>query len=144
MRLLLTISIALLSAPAAAVCLVEDFDEQLRTADTVFVASITDARIEQPTLLRDQKPYRINYSFVVRERLKGDPTKTNRLYVVRLYDDPTDSVDWDSPEEVRLSPGDNVLVVANGSTEVQLDFCTPTQSISNSALLSRARSVLAL
>lgn len=127
-----------------AICEAKDFEEQVRAVDSVFVATVTAASIQEHSFLKNGAQYRVNYSFVVRESLKGDPSRITSLYILRVYDDPSDSVSWSQAEETRLVPGDNVLVLAGGAGDVQVGYCTPSRWLVDEAWVTRARAALAL
>jgi len=102
--------------------------QQLKAAHIVFVATLTEARVVTPIAdLRNGESYRINYTFVVRERLKGDPSKVTSIYNFNLYHDPKSSVTADAAEELRLLPGDNILVLTDQGGEVHVGFCSPSR-----------------
>ena len=139
-----TILLLLLSGLAGATCVVTPLQEQLHSADSVFVATLTDATIaESPDSLKDRGLYHINYSFVVRERLKGDPTLTRSIYVHGRYDDSGDGRTMHWAEQTRLVPGESVLVLASGAGDVQVGLCSPSRKLDEREL-GAVRSALAL
>ena len=106
----------------------ESLTQQLDATQVVFIATLTKAVVSEPTkALKNGEIYRVNYSFVVRERLKGDPASVTSIFTRNLYHDPSAAISVSEAEDVRLVPGDNVLVLANGEHDVQVGFCTPTQ-----------------
>lgn len=143
-RSLLTLALIFSSRPAMAICEAKDLEEQVGAAEFVFVATVTTASIQEDSLLKNGEPYRIIYSFVVRESLKGDSSRITSLYTMRVYDDPSDSVSWSQAEETRLVPGDNVLVLAGSAGDVQVGYCTPSRPLVEETWVTRARAALAL
>lgn len=134
----------LLSEGASATCVIKPFKEQLRAADSVFVATITSAERENSLPLKDGQRFRVNFKFLVSIPLKGDPKRTGQIFSIYGYHDPNDETDWDFAEEIRLVPGDSVLVVAYGAEDAQVGLCTPSKKIEGGALVAKARTALAL
>ncbi len=134
--------IALLSSSAGAICTVQPFDEQLKAADAVFVATLVSGRVvEKPEELKDRRWYTTEYTFVVREVLKGSPLNTSSIYTVGLYDDPTDGRIFHYAEETRLRLGQSVLVLASGSENVQVSLCSGSRLVTTE-VLRQAKGVL--
>ncbi len=114
----------LLTMPSHAICLIEPLSKQIDEASTVFVATLIEATIVGPIdHLKNGEPYRINFRYEVRERVKGNPDRITSLYITKLYHDPQARVQMDMAEELTLSVGDNVLVIATDQEEVALQNC---------------------
>ena len=134
------ILIALLSSSAGATCIDQPFDEQLKAADAVFVATLVSGRVvEKPEELKDKGWYVAEYTFVVREVLKGSPLNTNSIYTVGMYDDPTDGRIFHYAEATRLRLGQSVLVLANGSENVQVSLCSGSRLVTTEVLREAKR-----
>jgi len=109
------LSIALLAVhPASASCIVESLERQLAAADIVFVATVTEASLTQPLdTLRNGQRVRVKHSYVVRERIKGDPGALGGLYSLAGYDNPSNKKFLHFAELVTITPGQSVLVVGH-------------------------------
>lgn len=117
-----------LSLPAMAICVETPIEQELKAADTVFVATITESRlVDAPGDLKNRQKQRIRHSFVVRERLKGDPASIAHVYTMGLYNDPLIGSNWRWAEQTRLIPGESVLVVGDGSGEAEVSLCSPSK-----------------
>ncbi len=124
----LVVLLGIVPRTSIAVCLVEPFSQQFQAADTVFIATLVDSKISGSVdELQNGKDYRVNFTFSMRERIKGDPALITSLYTVNMYHDPGAYVSWDSAEELRLVPGDNVLVLASGAGDVQVSQCSASR-----------------
>lgn len=120
---------ALLMLPnaAGAVCLITPLSTNLRDAKVVFVATLTDAKLEAgPEKLRHGTRYKIFYSFVVRDPIKGNSSTVHRVYASGMYNDPSAATTVEAAEQVKLVPGDNVLVISSGERDVEISFCGPS------------------
>ena len=127
-KLILIAVVVLGSNSAEAICAGEPLSQQLRMAKYAFVATVTTARIvTPPALLRNGEDYRVGYTFDVLSRIKGDPTKVTALYSLNVFSDPKATTHFDVAEDVRLLPGDTVLVVADRPGEIQIGFCTASR-----------------
>jgi hypothetical protein len=125
----LPLLILLLTAlPASATsCILVPFEQQLREANTVFVATVTSATSPQFfARLENGTDYRVNYSYAVRERVKGNPGVVKSLFTVNIYHAYDSDLDIQGAE-TRLLPGDNILVMASSPGEVQVAACTPSR-----------------
>ena len=132
----------LASANAHAVCVVEPFAEQLKSADAVFVATVVSGNVlDAPDKLKDKRPYRTEFAFVVREVLKGNPRNTRAIYIDRLYDDPKDGRIFHHGEATQLNLGQSVLVLAKGTEDVAVSLCSGSRLVTT-ANLREARSRL--
>lgn len=123
-------SIALLSARAEAVCLLQLLEDDIFSASTVFVATITSAKLEVPVPeLKSGERFNVLYDFIVARRIKGDPAMVSQLSSRAGYDDPNDEVTHHFAETSRFLPGDNVLIVADapGITPISRIGCTPSR-----------------
>jgi hypothetical protein len=126
---------ALVGFDASAICIVEPFEEQLRAADAVFVATLMSGKVlEAPDELKDKRWYRTDFTFVVREVLKGSPANTDSIYTVGLYDDPTDGRIFHYAEATKLSLGQSVLVLATGSEDVEVSLCSGSRVVTSEVL----------
>jgi hypothetical protein len=113
-KLALALSLLSIAGQAGATCLVEPVEKQVASADTVFIATILSATVEDPDKnLRHDKFYRVTYTFEVRKVIKGDPSRVSVLFSERLYSDPLSSERVTMGEDWPISPGDSVVVVAN-------------------------------
>ena len=130
-----TVALALLIYPAIAapICVDVPLRESLRSASIVFVATLTSAKLQIPsTGLVDDHMYKINYEFEVRERLKGNPSLVTSIYGYTLYSAPGGKLIREMAEQVRFSPGDNVLVISDAG-DVPLTFCSPSRAFDESS-----------
>ena len=137
---------SLSSGQACAVCDEVSVRDEVKSSDNVFVATLTGAQLASPAgELRDRQTFRIIYAFVVREGLKGDPTKTKTIYTTNHYDDPTDDRTTHWAEQTRLVPGESVLVITHGSDDAEVSLCSPSRQLSEyPEALTEARLALAL
>ena len=131
----------LLGSAASAVCVDVPFDEQVRTADAVFVATLVAAEVVEPDKLVERSRLITEFGFVVRQVLKGDPHRTRRIYTVALYDDPGDGRIFYHAEGTRLSLGQSVLVLANGSEDVEINLCSGSR-LATTENLKQAKAVV--
>ena len=116
---------ALCPVTASAICIVEPLDHQLRDSKVVFLATLTDAKLlDSSSRLEHGKSYTIIYSFKVRDRIKGNSATVQRLLSSAIYNDPTAKTYVEAAEQIELVPGNTVLVMANGESDVQIGFCT--------------------
>jgi hypothetical protein len=119
--------LALIATPSlasATVCAYVPFEQQIKTAPIVFVATVTASSSSGPfSVLKDGSNYRVIYSFEVRDRIKGDPSSVSSLFTNNTYKAYGSAISWDSPE-TRLLPGDNVLVIADAPGDIQVAACT--------------------
>ena len=123
-------SFALLSARADAGCLLQPLEDDIASANTVFVATITSAKLEVPVPeLKTGERFNVLYDFIVARRIKGDPALVSQLSSRAGYDDPHDEVTHHYAETSRFLPGDNVLVVADapGIAPLSEIGCTPSR-----------------
>ncbi len=121
--------LALPSAYANAACIVTPMADEIASAETVFVATITRATMSKsPQEMRDKEGYEIRYEFTVAKVFKGDPSLVTALITGSRFDDPTDSIFWEQAEQSRYAPGDSILVVAGtGEVPVSSIGCTPSR-----------------
>ena len=134
------------SAPSAAtICGSPSLDDQLRDAKVVFVASVAGALSSDAFgPLKNGDNYRVNYSYLVRERIKGDPALVTSLFTINTYHAYDADIDFQG-DETRLLPGDNVLVVTSERGDVQIASCTASRQWRPSQeQLSKLRSLRAL
>lgn len=125
----LSIAAILLFSPSAAatVCTYVPVQEQAHEASTVFIAVVTSARgAESFDSLQNGENYRVNYTFDVKERVKGDPSTVPSLFTINTYRAFDSDVDYQS-DETRLLPGDYVLVIASSPGPAQVAACTPSR-----------------
>ena len=130
MRALLATAVLVLSPVIShATCIYDkSLAEQLDTAQVVFIATLSNGEVSEPVrLLKNGESYRVDYSFIVRERMKGDPSSVTSIFTRNLYHNPSAAISVSEGEDVRLIPGDNVLVLSNGEHDVQVGICTPTR-----------------
>ena len=131
MRLFGTIVLlcALCTGPADAVCLVTPLSDDLASADTVFVATITRVTMSKPPAeMRDKERYVVQYDFDVVKVFKGDASIVTWLVTGARFNDPTDDVSWKQAEQSRYVPGDSILVVSgSGEAPVSSIGCTPSR-----------------
>jgi hypothetical protein len=121
--------IALNFGLAHASCVLVDLNEAVKSADEVFIATITNARIsKRPTVMKDKERYQIYFSFEVIKRLKGQPKRVRSLVIHDQYHRPNIKTLWERAERALLSPGQNVLVVSNGEKEVEFSSIGCTSS----------------
>ena len=124
------VCVLLLFAPSAAhaICVYTPVERQVESAHVAFIATLVSGEVQGSLRsLNNGQKYRINYSFLVRERIKGDPAQVKGLYVLGTYYDPRAKRQIEAAEEVRLVPGDTVLVIADGESHVQISFCSPSR-----------------
>lgn len=129
-RLGLAVLFAMMSANAGAVCLLQPLEDDIASASTVFVATITSARMDVPASeLEDGERFKVLYDFVVARRIKGDPAIVTGFSSRAAYDDPNDGSIYHLAETSRFLPGDNVLVAADapGITPISRIGCTPSR-----------------
>lgn len=125
---LLAVLLSIAPCASTAVCLVEPLSQQLQASNIVFIATLVDSKISGPVGgLQNGKDYRIDFAFAVHERIKGDPASITSIYTINMYRDPSAYISWDSAEESRLVPGDNVLVLTNGFEDVRVSQCSPSR-----------------
>ncbi|MEO8743472.1 MAG: hypothetical protein ABI365_09800 [Lysobacteraceae bacterium] len=123
-KLIITFLLALAPVTAKAVCIIVPLSKQLAAAKIVFVATLTNAElIENPEKLRNGEPFRVEFRYTVREKIKGKPTEITSVFVNNIFHDPNTTVQIDMGEEARLFVGDNVLIVADAPGAVQLGTC---------------------
>ena len=99
-------------------------------SDTVFIATVTDARLEQPlSRLKGGDYYSVLYGFAVAKRIKGDPASVSALTTKAVYSNPSSNTQWHFGEQTNLIPGDSVLVVTRtaGVVPVSAIGCTPSR-----------------
>lgn len=121
-----TVLIALTPAIANAICGQSLPAPDVRNTTVSMIVTIKSAEmVDSVSSLRDRRPYRINYTFDVTERFRGDPAAVTGLYSIELYHDPK-ARPWTMAESATYSPGDSVLVLADSAGEVQLGFCGPS------------------
>lgn len=141
-RLLLAIAATWFSLPAFAICLAVPLEDELKTAKTVFLATITESKLARPAgELKDEDGYRIDHAFVVRESFKGDPASVRRVYTTSLYNDPAKSTAVHMAEQIYLFPGESVLVMSAGDDAVQVSLCGPSRK-RDGVDLDRVRALL--
>ena len=123
---ILTILLCIFPGISNAMCLYEPLTKSLDSASIVFIATLVSGEVSGPLeALKNGELYRTDYTFIVRERIKGDPSLVPKIYSTATYNDPLADVYWDA-SETRLIPGDNVLVIAKGPGDVEVDFCGPS------------------
>ena len=120
----------LLTAPipaAATICATPPLDEQLREAKVVFVAVIAGALSSEALgPLKNGDNYRVNYSFLVRERIKGESVLVTSLFTINTYRAYDTDIEFQGAE-TRLLPGDNVLVATSERGDVQIASCSASR-----------------
>src|SRR5688572_28560652 len=125
----LSIAAVLLFSPyaGAMVCTYVPVQEQVDKASTVFIAVVTSAiNAESFDSLENGANYRVNYTFDIKERVKGDPSKVPSLFTINTYRAFDADIDYQG-DETRLLPGDHVLVVASSPGPAQVAACTPSR-----------------
>lgn len=126
--------LGLVSIRADAICFVQPLEDDIASAGTVFIATLTAAKMNVPVSeLRDGDGFKVLYDFVVARRIKGDPTTVSQLSSGAGYDDPNDGSTYHLAETSRFLPGDQVLVVADapGITPISRIGCTPSRPWDN-------------
>lgn len=122
--------LALVSARADAVCLLQPLEDDIASASTVFIATITSARMNVPvSQLKDGDGFKVLYDFAVARPIKGDPAIVSQLSSGAMYNDPNDGSTYHLAETSRFLPGDNVLVVVDGPgiAPISRIGCTPSR-----------------
>jgi hypothetical protein len=131
MRSLATALLLLAFATQAnAICVVptdHDPREILKQAQTVFVATITEAQLDPNyQIAKDQTRsnpwYTVRYAFDVAIPIKGDPSSVPYLATSGVYNDPRSKRHGVFGEQSRFVPGDNILVVANTPGPVPISW----------------------
>lgn len=119
---------ALAAAPTmASSCIDEPIEKLVAQSNIAFVATITSSNLSVPLdSLKNGEWYRIDYSFTVRQRLKGNPALVTGLFNEGLYHDPNAEVRISNSAETAVIPGYNVLVLADKKGDVELSFCGST------------------
>lgn len=118
--------IALLTAHAAHASCVssETLDDAIQRADTIFVATILQARLEgSPDALKDRREFRTTYAFRVAQVIRGNPDAIQHLYSTQLYHG-TGERPWTMAAERSWSVGDSVLVIADKDQSVNIGACS--------------------
>jgi hypothetical protein len=126
----LALCVLALPGPALAICMDSPLAADITKADTVFVATVTDARLEKPlSQLKGGDYYSVLYGFSVVKRIKGDPTVVSALATRAVFSDPSSETQWHFGEQTNLIPGESVLVVASdpGVIQVSAIGCTPSR-----------------
>ena len=121
---------AMMSARADAACLLQPLENEVASATTVFIATITSAKMDVPvSQLKDGDGFKVLYDFVVARPIKGDPATVGQLSSGAGYDDPNDGSTYHLAETSRFLPGDNVLVVADapGIAPISRIGCAPSR-----------------
>ena len=128
----------------ASFCVVVPFEQEVREANTVFVATVTGAASSKHVArLKNGSDYRVNYTFTVREQIKGNPANVTSLFTINMYHAYDSDIDIQG-DETRLLPGDNVLIMASSPGEIQVASCTPSRRWTPTpALLKLLRSLRA-
>ena len=119
-----------LPVPVLAICIESPLATDIAKAETVFVATVTDARLEQPlSQLKGGDYFSVLYGFSVARKIKGDPSTVSALVTRAVFSDPNSEVQWEFGEQTSLLPGDSVLVVtsASGLAPVSAIGCTPSR-----------------
>jgi hypothetical protein len=124
--LLLVLLLASHSARATT-CAFVPLEQRLDEADVAFIATITGAKSSGSfATLQTGDVYQVNYSFEIRERLKGDPTVVTSLFTRNIYRAHNSDLSIDG-DETGLLPGINVLVMASSPGEVHVASCAPSR-----------------
>jgi len=119
-----------LPAPALAICMESPLATQIAESNTIFIATVTDARLEKPAnQLKGGEYYSVLYGFTVAKRIKGDPASVSALTTRAVYSDPSSQTQWHFGEQTNLIPGDSVLVVTrtSGVVPVSAIGCAPSR-----------------
>jgi hypothetical protein len=121
MRILLLLIFLFVTVPASASsCVIVPLKDQLHKARTIFVATVTSAKAQNKlTALPNGATYRVNYNYIVRERIKGSPRDVNVLFTNNIYRAWDSGIDIDG-QETRLLPGDSVLVISSSNGDSQV------------------------
>ena len=134
MRTLLLILLCVIPSISNAICIYEPLEERLDNAKIVFIATLVSGTVSGPIdKLKNGEPYRVNYTFVVRDRIKGDPSLVTQIYGMATYHDPFSDIYWDPAEELILTPGDNVLVITQEAGYVSVTYCGPSKKWNESS-----------
>ena len=119
-----------LPVPVLAICIESPLASDIAEAKTVFIATVTDARLEQPlSQLKGGDYFSVLYGFSVMKKIKGDPSTVSALTTRAVFNDPKSEVQWEFSEQTNLFPGDSILVVtrASGLVPVSAIGCTPSR-----------------
>jgi hypothetical protein len=126
-RIALFIIFCIASGASSAICKVVPVEEQFRSSDNVFIATITSATVSKGidfTSLKSGSRYKIDYSFVVAESFKGKPSVVRSIHSYAVFDDPKDNVEEEMAESMRLVPGDSVILFTGNEADVAIGYCT--------------------
>jgi hypothetical protein len=126
----MALCIMALPGPAAAICLESPLATDMSAAKTIFIATVTGARLDRP--LGELKPgdnYAVLYDFTVAKTIKGDPSVVSALSTGGVFNSPSSAVYWDPAEQTKLIPGQSVLVVAQSTGIISVSDigCTPSR-----------------
>ncbi|GAB2511546.1 hypothetical protein GCM10027084_28410 [Pseudoxanthomonas sangjuensis] len=108
---------------SANTCIYKPGVEKYEKATTVFIATITGVdAFPTSTSIGNGDWYRLNYRYLVREVFKGDPSIVESIFTNQIYTT-YDAAIVHSMHLSKLQPGDNVLISAGSSGEVNLSGC---------------------
>ena len=127
-RLLAILGFTFCQPVSATICLNPPIETQIREANVAFVATVVSASSATPIdNLSNGEDYRVDYSYIVRQTIKGDPRLVTTLYTNNTYQAYETDIEIHT-RETRLLPGDNILVIASSAGAVQVAACTPSRS----------------
>jgi len=134
-RFLLFIILCIAPGASSAICRIVPLEEQFRNSENVFVATITSAMVSKDTdfaSLKSGTRYKIEYSFIVAESFKGNPSAVQSLHSYAVFDDPRDNIEIKMAESRKFIPGDSVILFAGNETSAAISFCTTLNAESRS------------
>jgi hypothetical protein len=123
----------LMPVAAAASCVIEPLEPQLRAADIVYVGTVVRSDLVPAVdSLRNLKHPRdhlveISHSLVPRIVLKGNPAKARTVLSTWQYNDPLSKIEVEFGERQTLMPGDSLLIVAESGEPTYFGLCTATR-----------------
>lgn len=133
----------LASAPAAAwQCPPKPpMKETYDAASTVFLAVLTSAgSMQDLRSLPSGETYRVDYTFEVLERFKGDPSTVPVIFASNTFWDPRSDLHILVPS-FDFAPGNIVLVIAPTAGPVEVGHCTLSERIGSPDHLEEVRSL---
>jgi hypothetical protein len=131
--LILGFGLSVLSMQASAICLFEPLEDQLRSADVIYVGTVVESKLVAPldTLRTARSPFgkmALVQNTVVPELVfRGDPSQASTVTSRYLYSDPKGPF-LQFGELVPVSPGETLLVVARLGETPSVSLCSASRA----------------
>ena len=115
---------------ASAVCAIEPLAPQVRSAQVVYVGTVTASVLAEPLGKANAdtgQGVKVVHTLIPQIVFKGDPAQVSSIVSTWEYNDPRSKYRVELSELHPIVPGDTLLVVGNVGESVRVDTCSPSR-----------------